>query len=150
MVETVREGKAAVVIMHMRGTPQTMQQLTQYENVVKEVRQHLLERAEMAVAAGIQEVIIDPGFGFAKTAQQNFQLLNNIDVFAETGYPVLVGVSRKSFLGTLPSSTKMEDRLEAGIAAATVAAMKGASILRVHNVLECKKAMEVVEAVKAI
>lgn len=150
MVQTVCEGKAAVVIMHMRGTPQTMQQLTQYENVVEEVKQHLLERADMAVAAGIQEVIIDPGFGFAKTALQNFKLLNKIDVFAETGYPVLVGVSRKSFLGTLPSSAKVEDRLEAGIAAATVAAMKGASILRVHNVLECKRAMEVVEAVKAI
>lgn len=148
MIGVIRDAKAGAVIMHMRGTPQTMQQLTQYEDVVGEVKQYLVDRARIATEAGIEEVIIDPGFGFAKTAQQNFEMLRRTEEFCDTGYPVLIGVSRKSFLGTLPSSAKMEDRVQAGLAAVTIAALKGASILRVHDVRECKRTIEVVEAIQ--
>ncbi len=148
MLDVVAHAKASVVIMHMRGTPQTMQQLTQYEDVVSEVRNYLMQQAEKALLAGVSEAIIDPGIGFAKTAHQNFELLQRTEEFCSIGYPVLMGISRKSFLGTLPSSKNMEDRLEATLAANTIAAMKGASILRVHDVRECKRAVEVVEALK--
>lgn len=149
MIETVRSAGAGVVVMHMRGTPKTMQQQTEYGDVVKEVKTYLWERAAAAQAVGVQEIIIDPGIGFSKTAQHNFEILRRLHEFREAGYPVLIGPSRKSFLGTLPSSGNIENRLEAGLAAITIAAMNGASIVRVHDVKQTKRALEVVEAVKA-
>lgn len=149
MIETVREHSAAVVIMHMRGTPQTMQKQTDYKDVVVEVKEYLASRAAAARNAGIAEIIIDPGIGFAKTAKHNFQILRRLREFSNLGFPVLIGPSRKSFLGALSSGGDANDRLEAGIAAVTIAAMNGASIIRVHDVKECRRALEVVEAMQS-
>src|SRR5207302_472298 len=103
---------AGWVAMHMRGTPATMQQQAAYDDVVVEVRQFLLARAEQAAAAGVREVWIDPGIGFAKTVEHNLSLLRHLDSLVETGVPVLVGVSRKSFIGKLTGNAPVDDRLE--------------------------------------
>jgi len=138
---------AGAVVMHMRGRPKTMQQDVAYEDVVSEVRAFLAERADRAREAGIEEVIVDPGIGFGKTAAHNFELLKRLDEIVSLGYPVLVGASRKSFLGSLPSALPPEERLEGTLAAVAVAVMKGASIVRVHDVRETKRVVEVVDAV---
>jgi len=122
------------IAMHMRGTPRTMQQEASYGDVVAEVRDDLVERAEAARAAGIQEVWIDPGIGFAKTAAHNLSLLRRIGELVATGYPVVVGTSRKSFLGPLSGGTGPDDRLEASVATATWAMLHGAAMVRVHDV----------------
>lgn len=149
MLEAALEFNAGIVIMHMRGTPQTMQQQTYYQDVVAEVKQYLAEKAGAAQSAGIRQIIIDPGIGFAKTAAQNFEILRRLEEFCDLGYPVLVGPSRKSFLGSLPGGAPPEQRLEAGLAAVTIAALKGASMVRVHDVRQCRRALDVVEAVRS-
>jgi dihydropteroate synthase len=127
------------VAMHMRGTPRTMQDAPRYEDVVDEVHGFLLERAATAVAAGVTEVWVDPGIGFGKTSAQNLSLLRHMPSLAEKGFPVLVGTSRKSFLGTIApskdgSAMPVTERLEASIATATWAMLAGASMVRVHDV----------------
>jgi dihydropteroate synthase len=148
MIEAAKAHKAAVVVMHMRGTPKTMQEQTEYEDVVLEVKAYLREKAGEARAAGIEEVIVDPGLGFAKTAAHNFQILRRLGEVCALGYRVLVGPSRKSFLGAACAGAPPEERLEAGLAAVTIAAMNGASIVRVHDVKECRRALDLVEAVR--
>jgi dihydropteroate synthase len=149
MIAAALDYHAGIVIMHMRGTPQTMQQQTHYQDVVAEVKQYLTAKAETARSAGLRPIILDPGIGFAKTAAQSFEILRRLEEFRDLGYPVLVGPSRKSFLGSLPGAAPPEQRLEAGLAAVTIAALKGASIVRVHDVKECRRALDVVEAVRA-
>lgn len=148
MIEAAKAHKAAVVVMHMRGTPKTMQEQTEYEDVVLEVKAYLREKAGEARAAGIEEVIVDPGLGFAKTVAHNFQILRRLGEVCALGYRVLVGPSRKSFLGAACAGAPPEERLEAGLAAVTIAAMNGASIVRVHDVKECRRALDLVEAVR--
>lgn len=140
---------AAVVIMHMQGTPKTMQQAPRYDDVVKDIAAYLNAQAVLAREAGIREVAIDPGIGFGKTVAHNFQILGRLREFAALGYPVLLGPSRKSFLAKAPGAAVDERRLEGTIAACVLAAMQGASVLRVHDVAECKRALRVVDAVRA-
>jgi dihydropteroate synthase len=148
MIRVTREGGAGVVIMHMRGRPKTMQADVEYDDVVDEVRTFLGARAAAAKAAGIEEVIVDPGIGFGKTAAHNFELLRRLEEMTSLGFPVLVGPSRKSFLGSLPSKLPAAERLEGTLAAVALAAWNGASIVRVHDVLQAKRVVEVVDATR--
>jgi len=137
---------AGWVAMHMRGTPATMQQHAVYDDVVAEVREFLVQRAEKATAAGVGEVWIDPGLGFAKTAEQNLSLLRHLDELVATGIPVLVGASRKSFIGRLTGDAAVDDRLEGSLAAAVWAIDKGVAMVRVHDVRPTVQAARLVAA----
>jgi len=142
------EAGAAAVIMHMRGRPQTMQRDTYYEDLIGEVRDFLAERAWLTAEAGVAEIAVDPGLGFGKSAAQNFVLLRRLREFSSLGRPLLVGPSRKSFLGSLRSRLPRDQRLEGTIAAVCVAVVEGAKIVRVHDVAAVKRAVEVVDAVR--
>jgi dihydropteroate synthase len=144
MARVVSQAGAAVVLMHMKDTPKTMQNQPHYGDVVKEVADFLRERAAVAVAAGIlpTRIILDPGIGFGKTLEHNLALLRALPTFVAIGYPVLIGLSRKSFLGKL-LDLPVEERLEATIAANTAAVLGGASILRVHDVREGRRTADV-------
>jgi dihydropteroate synthase len=139
-----------VVLMHMRGTPLTMTSLTQYDDVVTGVLHELSARVEVALNAGIAHanIIIDPGIGFAKTAAQNLELLQRLPEFAVLGLPILVGVSRKTFIGTYGDAPDPQRRVPGSIAAALFAADRGASILRVHDVAETRQALRVWTALR--
>jgi dihydropteroate synthase len=137
--------------MHAQGDPQTMQDAPRYDDVVAEVRAHLVLRAERALAAGVPEVWIDPGIGFGKTTAHNLALLAHLDELVATGHPVLVGTSRKRFLGELlgrsdgaDAPTEADDRLEGSLATATWALACGASMVRVHDVRAARHAAAVV------
>jgi dihydropteroate synthase len=129
------------IIMHMRGTPKDMNQKTQYDDVVKEVLSALQKKVNEFAQDGLTDVAVDPGFGFAKNTDQNFTMLNDLGVFRMTGKPVLAGISRKSMIWrTL--DTKPEDALNGTTALNMVALMKGASILRVHDVKEARECVK--------
>jgi dihydropteroate synthase len=133
------ETGAGWVAMHMPADPSVMQQHARYDDVVVEVRDYLLARAAAARAAGVADIWIDPGIGFGKTAHHNLLLLKHLDVLVDTGWPVLVGASRKSFLGPLSAlpgedPTAPADRLEATVATTTWAMLHGADMVRVHDV----------------
>jgi dihydropteroate synthase len=137
-----------VVLMHMAGNPRTMQRNPVYEDVVDEVRAFLAERVEAALAAGVAEerIWLDPGIGFGKTAEHNLELLRRLSELAELGRPLVVGTSRKSFIGRLDGSAAGE-RLGGSIASSVLAAAEGASVLRVHDVAEMAEAMTVATAI---
>ncbi|MSQ74131.1 MAG: dihydropteroate synthase [Betaproteobacteria bacterium] len=137
----------AVCLMHMKGQPRTMQLAPRYDDVVSEVFAFLAARVAMAEAAGIERdrLVIDPGFGFGKTTAHNLELLSRLAEFNETGLPVLAGVSRKSFLGNLTGKA-VGGRLAASIAAAVLAAERGARIIRVHDVDATRDALAVLNA----
>ena len=133
MMGTVAKFKAPYMLMHMRGTPKTMQQNPVYEDVVEEVYQFLVERVKAARAEGIVDVVVDPGFGFGKDLSHNYELFRNLDKFKALGLPVLVGISRKSMIYRLFKTTP-EDVLELSSALHIKALDAGADILRVHDV----------------
>ena len=148
-IEAVRDAcHVLLCLMHMQGEPRSMQQNPRYDDVVGEVRHFLLERAALCEKAGIAQsrIILDPGFGFGKTLEHNTALLKNIDLLAGDGYPLLVGISRKSMIGQLLGDVPVDQRLQGSVAAAVIAAMKGANILRVHDVRETVEALKIVEA----
>ena len=138
-----------VCIMHIQGEPDTMQDDPRYRNVRREVSSFLTERMRVAEQAGIRadNIILDPGFGFGKSVEHNYQLLATLEQLHILGHPLLVGVSRKSMLGAV-TGRDVNERLPASLAAATISAMKGASILRVHDVRETVGAVRIVTAVK--
>ena len=140
--------RAAVCLMHMQGRPATMQLQPSYGEVVQEVFDYLAQRLAAALAAGIgrERLLVDPGFGFGKTLEHNLALLRNLDRFAELGVPVLVGMSRKSMLGDI-TGRPVDQRQYASIAAAMLAASRGANILRVHDVAATRDALAVQQAV---
>jgi dihydropteroate synthase len=142
--EVAAAGSVGWVAMHMQGEPATMQAAPSYVDVLAEVRAFLVERAEWARAAGVEEIWIDPGIGFGKSDAHNLALLRGVDVLASTGFPVLVGASRKGFLGRLTAGAGVDDRLEASVATAVVAAASGASMVRVHDVAATVQAMRIV------
>jgi len=139
-----------VVLMHMLGEPRTMQKDPRYENVVREVRDFLAERAEFAQEAGVNSgnIILDPGIGFGKTLEHNLALLNRLDALVELGYPVLVGTSRKRFLGAITGVEEARDRLFGTVATTVLAYERGASLFRVHDVRANREALAVAEAVR--
>lgn len=148
MARVAAAAGAGVVIMHMRGTPLTMREHAVYRDVMREIIDELRPRVERAREAGIREIYVDPGLGFAKTPSQSFEVLRRLGELAELGCPILIGPSRKSFLGVLPGMEEIGQRLEGTIAAAVIGAMHGASIIRVHDVRPVKKALSVVDAVR--
>jgi len=140
MMRTAAECRVPYILMHMKGTPQTMQTLTQYENIVKEMLFYFSEKVAQARSLGIADLIIDPGFGFAKTIAQNYEVLQKLELFELLELPLLVGFSRKSMIyKTLETSAS--EALNGTTIANTIALTKGAKILRVHDV---KAAMEAV------
>jgi dihydropteroate synthase len=132
--EVAAAAGAGWVAMHMRGEPRTMQLDPHYDDVVREVRDFVVARAEAAGAAGVDEVWIDPGIGFGKTVAHNLVLLRRLRVLVDTGFPVLVGTSRKGFLGRLTGGAPVDDRLEGSLATALWAMREGAAMVRVHDV----------------
>ncbi|WP_366183164.1 dihydropteroate synthase [Flavobacterium ovatum] len=141
MLETVAHYNVPYIMMHMKGTPQTMQSLTQYNDIVKEMLFYFSERVNQARSLGINNLIVDPGFGFAKTLEQNFEVLQKLDLFQMLELPLLTGVSRKSMIyKTLENSP--EEALNGTTVLNTMALTKGAKILRVHDV---KEAVETVK-----
>ncbi len=153
MIEVCVETGCTVCIMHMQGKPATMQSNPLYGDVVRDVKEYLLHAATVAEKAGVakDQIWIDPGIGFGKTVENNCEILKRLDEFVRLGYPVLVGASRKSFLGKILGSKSnplpADQRLEATLAAQVIAQLKGARILRVHDVLPAKRAGMVCAAI---
>ncbi|MCL6294503.1 dihydropteroate synthase [Jejuia spongiicola] len=146
MLQTIANLKVPYIMMHMRGTPKNMQQLTDYDNITKDIIKYFSERIFAAKQLGIIDLIIDPGFGFAKTLEQNFEVLNQLELFKMLDKPVLAGISRKSMIyKTLETSAK--EALNGTTALNTVALQKGTSILRVHDV---KEAMECIKLTRLL
>lgn len=141
MFETVAALNVPYIAMHMRGTPQTMKELTSYDTLVKEVMNYFIEKINRLKALGVNDIVIDPGFGFAKTIDQNFELLTNLDHLKNLDRPVLAGLSRKSMIWKTLGVTA-DDALNGTTALNMAALLKGASILRVHDV---KEAVEVIK-----
>lgn len=148
-MEAVAASGAAVCLMHMQGDPQSMQQSPRYANVVDEVKQFLRARVQVCEAAGIarERLVIDPGFGFGKTLQHNLALLKHLGGLAELDLPILVGLSRKSMLGTLTGRV-VDEREFAGLAAHLMAVAHGARLVRVHNVVAMRDALAIWNAVE--
>lgn len=148
-VEICARSTVAVCLMHKKGAPATMQQAPEYRDVVQEVGSFLCERAATCEGAGVarNRIVIDPGFGFGKTVEHNFRLLQQLSTLAAMGYPLLAGFSRKNSLGAV-TGRAVEDRLAASVAAALLAAEHGALILRVHDVKETVDALKVREAMR--
>jgi len=148
IIRLAAERGAGLVLMHMKGTPRTMQNAPSYEDVVAEVRDFLAERIEAAEAGGVRRdsLIIDPGIGFGKNLEHNLALLRSLDEFAALGRPILVGISRKSFIGKI-LNLDPQDRLEGTIAAAIISRLNGASILRVHDLQAVRRAIIVAESI---
>ncbi len=147
-LEIIANSNAGVCLMHMQGVPQTMQINPQYGDVVADVKQFLVDRVEACVAHSIakERIMLDPGFGFGKTTAHNVALIQHLDSFVELGLPLLVGLSRKSVLGRIAGGDEQQ-RLHAGLAASVISVMKGAKIVRVHDVKATVDALKVVAAV---
>jgi len=143
-LEAVCGSSAALSVMHMQGEPGTMQRAPSYGDVVAEVKDFLDDRVRVLLDHGVarERIVVDPGFGFGKTLDHNLALLRNLEVFGEAGYPVFVGMSRKTMLGAI-TGRAVADRLSASVAAALLAAQRGAHILRVHDVSETRDALAV-------
>ena len=147
MLETVAELKVPYIMMHMRGNPQTMQSLTDYKDIVKEMIFYFSERIQKARSFGISDIVIDPGFGFAKTLEQNYEVLHKMELFEMLELPILVGVSRKSMIYKVLESSPQE-ALNGTSVLNTIALQKGAKILRVHDVKEAVECIKLVSKLK--
>ncbi len=146
MFETVAALRVPYILMHMRGTPQTMTGLTEYNDLITDVCYYFAAKIDQLKQLDVKDLIVDPGFGFAKTPEQSFELLKNLDYLKITGHPILAGLSRKSMIyKTL--GTDADNALNGTIAANTIALMKGANILRVHDVKAAKEAIMIFEKV---
>ena len=141
---------AGLVLMHMQGDPESMQRTPQYGDVMVDIKAMLRERMDFALAEGVAEecIVVDPGIGFGKTAEHNLRILAGIEYLRLLHRPILVGASRKSFLGGLAGGLPADERLEASLAAACVAALGGAAIVRAHDVRATRRALAVVDAVR--
>ena len=142
MVDVALKFNCPIVLMHMKGIPKNMQDNPQYQSLISDIKEYLLARIDFVVSKGIDrnKIIIDPGIGFGKTVENNFEIINNLDQFVKMNFPVLLGASRKSFIGVslnLPEN----DRLEGSITANIIGLQKGAKIFRVHDVVETNRAM---------
>jgi dihydropteroate synthase len=148
-VQVVAESGVAVCLMHMRGEPRTMQQDPRYQDVVAEVHAFLAERIAAVERGGVvrERIVIDPGFGFGKTLEHNLALLGALGDFHTLGVPLLAGLSRKSMLGAL-TGLPVAERMVPSVTAAVIAAMKGAKILRVHDVRETRQALQILAALR--
>ena len=145
MMQTVAKLQVPYIMMHMKGTPNTMQSLTQYDDILQEIMFYFAEKIQLARSFGINDLIIDPGYGFAKTTEQNFELMHKSEILKQLKLPVLVGISRKSMIyKTLKNSA--QEALNGSTALNAFALMKGARILRVHDVKEAVETIALYEA----
>lgn len=149
MINIVSYYKCPIIIMHMKGTPKTMQQNPQYDNVVGEIIDFFKERIEYLKSCGIEEIIIDPGIGFGKTLQHNLEILNKIDEFRVLGQPILIGASRKSMIGMILDKPP-EERLNGTLAITAYCTLHNVEIVRVHDVRENVEVVKVIEAIKGV
>ncbi len=149
MARIIAQADASVILMHMKGTPKTMQINPVYDDLLGEIMADLHEGIKKAEDEGIRQIIVDPGIGFGKTKEHNLQLLKGLYQFKSLGYPILVGASRKAFIGNI-LNVPVGDRIEGSIATAVVAASNGAHIVRVHDVKETKRALLVADAIRNI
>jgi dihydropteroate synthase len=145
--ELTAKYNATCILMHIKGTPKNMQVNPEYENVIEEVYNYLSESVSIAKNAGIKQIITDVGIGFGKNLQNNLDLIKNLSEFKKLGYPILLGVSRKRFIDNI-SPTPVKERLEGTIAANVAGIINGANIIRVHDVLENKKAALIADKLK--
>tara|TARA_R110002050_G_scaffold1281_3_gene9257 strand:+ start:79973 stop:80797 length:825 start_codon:yes stop_codon:yes gene_type:complete len=148
MLETVATHQVPYIMMHMKGSPQTMQQHTNYENLLTDIRYYFSEKITAAHAKGLNDLIIDPGFGFSKTLEQNYELMQKLELFQTFRKPLLVGISRKSMIQKLLMTTAA-NALNGTTALNTIALLKGANILRVHDVKEATECLKIVSQLKA-
>lgn len=149
MISVVKEFDCPVILMHMRGIPKTMQKDVSYNNVIEEIKIFFEERISRANSKGVKKIIVDPGIGFGKKLEHNLLILKKLEEFKEFNLPILIGTSRKSFI-QLITDEQGSKRLEGTIASSIVAIMNGANIIRVHDVLECKKAVKVLNAINSV
>jgi dihydropteroate synthase len=142
----------ALCLMHMQGEPRTMQKEPRYADVTQEVKEFLEDRAQAALDAGIPRdcIVLDPGFGFGKNLEHNLTLLRRLPELAALGHPILVGLSRKSMIGTLLGGKPMEERVQGSVAAAVIAVQNGASIVRVHDVAPTVEALKIAMAARTL
>ena len=145
MFDVVAKHDAHLVLMHMQGSPQTMQEAPHYRNVVEEVSEYLLSRADVAIAAGIarEHLILDPGIGFGKTREHNLELLRHLNQLCASGYPVLLGCSRKRFMGSLCDETDPVALVGATVATTALGIEQGVQLFRVHDVRPNRQAADV-------
>jgi len=150
-IDLIKKSNVGVCLMHMQGTPKTMQLNPTYKNVVSEVRSFLEERANLIANEGIGKtrIILDPGFGFGKTFEHNIDLLKNIESFKSLNLPILVGLSRKSFIRKILNGDH-DDHLSGSISAAILSVLKGAKILRVHDVKETQSAFKIIQVAQSM
>ncbi|MBI1803143.1 MAG: dihydropteroate synthase [Ignavibacteriae bacterium] len=146
LADVIARHSASVILMHIKGTPKTMQKNPRYENVIEEICLYLQEGIERALSAGIKQIVVDPGIGFGKRLEDNLDILQNVKEFERFGYPVLVGPSRKSFIGKI-LDLPVTERVEGTAAAIAVSIANGANIVRVHDVKEMKRVATVVDAI---
>jgi dihydropteroate synthase len=149
MRRVASKNNVPVVLMHMLGTPKIMQQKPVYQDLLGELIAFFQKQITTAHNTGIQQIIIDPGIGFGKTVEHNLQILKHLETFKTLGCPLLAGPSRKSFIGTI-TGLPVNERLEGTIAAVTIAVMNGANIVRIHDVKECRRAIQVVDAIRGV
>lgn len=147
MFETVAQLNVPYIIMHMRGTPENMMTMTEYSNVTVDVIKSLAEKVNRLALLGVNDIIVDPGFGFSKTIGQNYELLKNLEIFHELDKPLLVGVSRKSMIYRSLDTTP-QNALNGTTVLNTIALLAGASILRVHDVKEAVEAIKLIELIQ--
>ena len=147
MLDVIAKYNVPYIMMHMRGTPQTMQSLTDYQDIVKEMLFYFSEKMAMARSLGINDLIVDPGFGFAKTLDQNYEILKHLDLFDMLELPLLVGVSRKSMVYK-PLNSSAGEALNGTTVLNTIALTKGAKILRVHDVKEAVETVQLLNKIK--
>ncbi|MDF0706542.1 dihydropteroate synthase [Flagellimonas okinawensis] len=147
MFDTVAKHQVPYIMMHMKGTPQSMQKEAEYENLINDLRFYFSEKIKETTSKKINDIIIDPGFGFAKTTGQNYTLLNHLDMFQTFGLPILIGLSRKSMIYKVLESSPKE-ALNGTTALHTIALLKGANIIRAHDVKEASECVKLVEALK--
>lgn len=145
--KTIAKHNVPVVLMHMQGLPKTMQKNPFYNDVLAEISSFFHKQITTAHDEQIQQIIIDPGIGFGKTVHHNLQILRHLDTFITHGCPILVGPSRKAFIGEI-TGQPVTERLWGSIAAVAIAALNGANIIRVHDVRECKQALQIADAIR--
>lgn len=150
ILELAAERRVPIILMHMQGTPNTMQKDPHYNNVVEEIRGFLLERAQVAEGVGVlkENIIIDPGIGFGKTKEHNLALVANLKRFTDTGYPVLLGASRKRFMGSICHVAQFSELVGATCATTVIGAQAGVKIFRVHDVKANRQALDVALAIE--
>jgi dihydropteroate synthase len=150
MAPLLARHKVAVVVMHIKGTPRDMQMNPEYRELLSEIKDYLAESMQIAVRGGIEEdrIIIDPGIGFGKTPGHNLQIINNLHVFEELSRPILVGPSKKSFIGSILDSAPPAERVDGTASVVAISIMQGANIVRVHDVKEMVQVVRVADAIK--